>query len=227
MPENSANISLEVTSLALHRTSVALGPASFSLPHAGCWWLAGVSGAGKSLLMESLAGFHAETEGSVRVCGAEVANLAPERRSIALMPQRWRLFPHLNALQNLRYAAKLGAASVTRVDALCSDLAIAPLLKRPARELSGGEAQRIALVQTLLSPARILLLDEPFSAMDSALQTVAFDLLQAESAAHSRICLVAAHRPVAGYPLQGTLWIERGKLVPEDPFCDSYGPGAS
>ena len=103
-------MSLEVTALALATGAKALGPLSFTLPHAGCWWLAGVSGAGKSLLMESLAGFHAEAQGRIRVSGKEVSHFAPERRSIALMPQRWRLFPHWTVSRNLRFAAHLSGA---------------------------------------------------------------------------------------------------------------------
>src|SRR5271168_1482204 len=103
MPETA----LAVSGLSLHRSSAALGPISFTLPHPGCWWLTGVSGAGKSLLMESIAGFHAEAQGSVRVSGEDIGHCAPERRSIALMPQRWRLFPHWTVARNLGFAAHL------------------------------------------------------------------------------------------------------------------------
>jgi len=213
MPETS----LEVTALSLRRNSAALGPLSFTLPHPGCWWLAGVSGAGKSLLLESLAGFHSETVGSVRVgdgaSGREVGDLAPERRSIALMPQRWRLFPHWTVGRNLRFAARLSATRQERIRELAERLQVASLLRRPTRALSGGETQRIALLQTLLAPAQVLLLDEPLSAVDAALQSVVLDLLQEEAARNQRICLIAAHKPFPDYPLQGVLNIERGQLT--------------
>ncbi len=73
MPEPS----LEVSRLSLQRNAASLGPISFTLPNAGCWWLAGASGAGKSLLMESLAGFHAEAQGSIRVNGNEISHSPP------------------------------------------------------------------------------------------------------------------------------------------------------
>jgi molybdate/tungstate transport system ATP-binding protein len=209
MPE----ISLEVTALSLSRGDASLGPISFTLPRAGCWWLAGVSGAGKSLLMESLAGFHAETQGSIRVNGNEISHCAPERRSIALMPQRWRLFPHWNVARNLSFATQLNGAHSDRVEALAKYLQVAELVDRPTRALSGGETQRIALIQTLLSPAKILLLDEPLSAVDTALQSVVLDLLREEAAAHQRICLIAAHRAAPDYPMQGTLLLKDGHLL--------------
>jgi len=209
MPDTS----LVVSRLLLERNSASLGPLSFILPYAGCWWLTGVSGAGKSLLMESLAGFHAEAQGSIRVGGREVCDLAPERRSITLMPQRWRLFPHWTVARNLRFAAKLGGARKDRIETLAKRLQVADLLHRPTRALSGGETQRIALIQTLLAPSLILLLDEPLSAVDAALQSVVLDLLQEESATHRRICLIAAHRPTAGYPMRGAFLLERGQML--------------
>lgn len=205
--------SLEVKDLSLTRNSANLGPISFTLPHAGCWWLAGVSGAGKSLLMESLAGFHSEARGSVLVNGLEVNHCAPERRSIALMPQRWRLFPHWTVARNLRFAATLGGEPADRIEQLTQRLQVQNLFDRPTRALSGGETQRIALIQTLLSPARVLLLDEPLSAVDAALQSAVLDLLQEEAAARHRICLIAAHKPLAGHPLGGTQYIEKGQLL--------------
>jgi len=215
MPESSRYVrSLEVDSLELHRNSAKLGPICFTLIQSGCWWLAGPSGAGKSLLLESLAGFHAEAQGSVRVGGNEVASRSPERRAISLMPQRWRLFPHWTVARNLRFAASLGGANADRIAQLTHRLRVQDLVNRSARTLSGGETQRIALIQTLLSPARILLLDEPLSAIDAALQSVVLDLLQEEAAAQGRICLIAVHRPIEGVPMRGTLHIERGRLLP-------------
>jgi ABC-type sugar transport system ATPase subunit len=206
--------SLEVVSVALDRGSAKLGPISFTLCNAGCWWLAGPSGAGKSLLLESLAGFHAEAQGSVRVIGQEVSHCSPERRAISLMPQRWRLFPHWTVARNLRFAAKMSGATADRIAQLTHRLQVQDLVSRPTLALSGGETQRIALIQTLLSPAKILLLDEPLSAVDAALQSIVLDLLQEEATLQRRICLITAHLPTQGFPMRGTFLIEEGRLVP-------------
>ena len=214
MPEPSLiSPSLEVKELRLARGAACLGPLSFTLSHPGCWWLTGVSGAGKSLLLESLAGFHADAKGIIRVAGKQVADLAPEHRSIALMPQRWRLFPHWTVARNLRFAARLSQTPTARVEELAHRIQVQSLLNRPTSALSGGETQRLALIQTLLSPAKVLLLDEPLSAVDTTLQSTVLDLLQEESATGQRICLIAAHRATPGYPMDGTLAIEDGQLL--------------
>jgi len=211
-------LSLGVSELALTRRSTAqkavtkLGPLSFTLPHPGCWWLTGISGSGKSLLLESLAGFHAEAQGSIRIADREVAGLAPEHRNIALMPQRWRLFPHWTVIRNLQFAAKLSATPSTQITELARRLQIHPLLERATRALSGGETQRIALAQTLLSPAKVILLDEPLSAIDAALKSIVLDLLIEQSTQPQRICLIAAHQVPPGYPMQGSLSLEKGQL---------------
>jgi molybdate/tungstate transport system ATP-binding protein len=219
MPE----ISLEVSSLALSRGAAQLGPISFALPHAGCWWLTGASGAGKSLLLESLAGFHVEVQGSIRVIAEEVSDRAPERRSITLMPQRWRLFPHWTVGRNLRFAARLSGSTKDRIETLAKRLQITDLLHRPTRALSGGETQRIALIQTLLAPSPILLLDEPLSAVDAALQSVVLDLLQGESANNHRIILIAAHRATPDYPLRGSFLLEGGQMVASTKSTQAVG----
>jgi ABC-type sugar transport system ATPase subunit len=164
--------------------------------------------------MESLAGFHGEARGSICVSGNEINHCAPERRSIALMPQRWRLFPHWTVARNLRFAAKLGGEPPNRIEQLTHRLQVQQLIQRATRALSGGETQRIALIQTLLSPATVLLLDEPLSAIDASLQSVVLDLLREEAADSQRICLIAAHKPLAGQPMQGTLYIQKGQLLP-------------
>ena len=203
---------LEVSALSLVRPGLRLGPASFALAERGCWWLLGDSGAGKSLLLESLAGFHANAQGSVRLDGREIGNLAPERRSVALMPQRWQLFPHWTAMRNLRFAAKLGGVGDHRIRELTRRLQVDHLLGRNPRALSGGESQRLTLAQTLLSPARVLLLDEPCSAIDLALQSSILELLLEECEKGGRICLLAAHRPIAAFPLCGSLRMEGCQL---------------
>jgi ABC-type sugar transport system ATPase subunit len=221
MPD-PGSVPFRVTALSLNRGSANLGPISFTLPSPGCWWLSGVSGSGKSLLMEALAGFHAEARGSIRVGGDEISHCAPERRSIALMPQRWKLFPHWSVARNLRFAAhrarqntsRLTNSGIARTADLTRRLEVSHLLHRPAHALSGGETQRIVLIQTLLTAARILLLDEPLSAIDATLQSAVLNLLQEECKESQRICLIAVHKPIAGHPMDGVFNIEEGMLSP-------------
>lgn len=132
----------------------------------------GPSGAGKSTLLRVLAGVETRAEGRVRV-GAEVwldssrgLHTPPWERQIGWVPQDDLLFPHLSVRQNLAYAGA-GQESVREVATL---LEVRPLLDRRPRRLSGGERQRVALGRALLSQPAILLLDEPFAALDRPLR---------------------------------------------------------
>lgn len=203
---------LEVRGLEWRLPGLTLGPISFHLRGPGCWWVLGPSGAGKSMLFECLSGFHAQSSGLVKVLGREVSHLAPEQRSIAMMPQRWQLFPHWTARQNLRYAAALAGQPPERVQEVAESLEVAPLLDRSPREISGGETQRFALAQTLLSPAKVLLLDEPLSAIDAPQRINVLNLVIREAADKGRTFLIASHRPIEGAPLQGFLRVDNCQL---------------
>ncbi len=132
--------------------------------------ISGPSGGGKSTLLRVLAGLQRLDHGRVafggRVVQEEGVFVPPWERRVGWAPQETLLFPHLSVRENLAYAGPEDE-DVERVAGL---LGLSPLLERRPRLLSGGERQRVALGRALLSRPRLLLLDEPFSALDGELK---------------------------------------------------------
>jgi ABC-type Fe3+/spermidine/putrescine transport system ATPase subunit len=134
---------------------------AFTAP-AGITVLFGPSGAGKSTTLHVIAGLLRPDEGHVLLGAERLSDLPAHRRRVALVFQSLALFPHLSALQNVAYGAREKSSAFKWLERThVSHVAH----KRPA-QLSGGEAQRVALARALASEPRVLLLDEPFSAMD-------------------------------------------------------------
>jgi molybdate transport system ATP-binding protein len=157
-PTLDVDVALTLGALALH---VRLSTASRRIA------LVGPSGAGKSTLLRVLAGLEPRARGLLRFAGETWHDGArslvpPHRRGVGWVPQDVRLFPHRSVLENLRIAG----APLADAEHLASRFGISPLLLRRPRHLSGGEAQRVALARALLTRPRLLLLDEPFAALD-------------------------------------------------------------
>jgi putative spermidine/putrescine transport system ATP-binding protein len=136
--------------------------------------LLGPSGCGKTTLLRIIAGFVQQTSGRVVVGGKPIDDLPPHRREVGVVFQNYALFPHMSAADNVAYG--LAARGASRADqqrkaAEMLDLVqMGHLAARLPRELSGGQQQRVALARALAVGPRILLLDEPFAALDKSLR---------------------------------------------------------
>jgi molybdate transport system ATP-binding protein len=138
----------------------------------------GPSGSGKSTLVSLVAGLLRPDRGSILLDGTPLfdggsrVDVPPDRRRIGIVFQQPSLFPHLNVLGNLLYGFKRCAPEHRRIDldSLVRVLHLAPLLDRGVNNLSGGERQRVAIGRTVLSNPRLLLMDEPLSALDDHLR---------------------------------------------------------
>lgn len=136
--------------------------------------LLGPSGSGKSTLLKIAAGLQTPDAGSVWFDGQNITPLPPEQRRFALMFQDFALFPHLNVLNNVAFGLieqRLGKRDAqTQAEQMLGVFGLSDLAQRQVWRLSGGEQQRVALARALITRPRVLLLDEPFSALDADLR---------------------------------------------------------
>ncbi|MCY1126491.1 ABC transporter ATP-binding protein [Frigidibacter sp. RF13] len=136
--------------------------------------LLGASGSGKTTLLRMLAGFEMPEEGAIRLDGADVARVPPNKRPVNLMFQSYALFPHMTVEGNIAYGLemeRLGRGEIAaRVGEIMEKTQLSALAKRKPDQLSGGQKQRVALARALVKRPRLLLLDEPLGALDKKLR---------------------------------------------------------
>ncbi|WP_329389528.1 ABC transporter ATP-binding protein [Streptomyces sp. NBC_01351] len=150
----------------------------------------GPSGSGKTTLLRCIAGFETPDEGEIRVDGHRVAtadiSVPPERRRIAVVPQEGALFPHLSVLGNVAYGLDRAARRAGRASAVLDLVGLSGFQDRMPHHLSGGQQQRVAVARALAPRPPVVLLDEPFNALDAALRAelrqVVWQALRADGA---------------------------------------------
>jgi molybdate transport system ATP-binding protein len=169
----------------------------------------GPSGGGKSTLLRTLAGVERRASGVVRVRGQywldtqEGVFVSPWERRVGWVPQDYLLFPHLKVRENLSFAG----ATVQEVGEVAELLMVDHLLDRRPRRLSGGEQQRVALGRALLSNPRILLLDEPFSALDRPLRNHVASRLRDFVRTKELLMLLVSHDEADAVALAHEHWL--------------------
>ncbi len=164
-------LALEDVSLQIDRDPI-LEKISFQLPIGQVLVVLGDSGAGKSKLLEVVAGLQRNQSGKITYDGRELGQLSPQERKIGFVFQDYALFPNLTAKDNILFGLQARQAPIREqqkwLNAVASELKIDHLLKRFPAELSGGQQQRVALARCMVLRPEVLLLDEPLSALDAA-----------------------------------------------------------
>ncbi len=144
--------------------------------------LLGPTGAGKTLILESITGMVPIHEGNIAINGKDVLKMPPEKRGVGIVYQDSALFPHLSVRKNiffgLRYHGKTIRKSGKELDAVIKWFSLENLLDRSVENLSGGEKQRVALARALVVDPAVLLLDEPLSALDPNFRDEIRDILK-------------------------------------------------
>lgn len=161
---------IRLTGVHARAGGFALHDITLDVPAGGYALVIGPTGSGKSSLLDVIAGHLPVTAGRIELDGRDCTRLPPEARRVGVVHQAYHLFPHLTVEANIGYGLR-GATRAerdARVSSLAALLGIEPLLGRTPARLSGGEQQRTALARALAPRPRILLLDEPFAALDPA-----------------------------------------------------------
>ena len=191
------------------------------IPAGGCVALLGPSGSGKSTLMRLVAGLDTPDAGDIEVDGRSVLGVPPERRGAALVFQRPRLFPHMSVLDNVAFP--LLVSGVTKREARSSAaqflelVGVADLDRRRPASLSGGQEQRVSLARALAARPSVLLLDEPFSALDPELRSEMHDLVVSlRATVEPTILLVTHDRDEAGAMADTVAVLLGGHIVQHD-----------
>ena len=168
-------VSLTLGSFRLNDVSLRIGKGDY-------YFIVGPSGAGKTVILEAIAGLHRPDRGRVLLRGEEITAFPPERRKVALVYQDYSLFPNMRVIENVSYG--LWARGMRKKEAraevapLLERFGIAHLADRYPGTLSGGEQQRVALARAVAVKPDILLLDEPLSALDPVTQEKFIDDLR-------------------------------------------------
>ena len=189
---------------------------------AGFTILFGASGAGKTTLLDCIAGLQTPDDGAIAIGGATLfdsksrVNLAPSRRSVAYLLQSLALFPHMTVEQNVQYG--LGSLNKSDRDARSGEVLesfrISSLVKRRPSEISTGERQRVALARALVTRPRVLLLDEPLTALDAITKARILDDLRAWNRRHRIPILYVTHDREEVFALgESAIVLQEGRIL--------------
>ena len=183
--------------------------------------IVGPSGAGKSTLLNLIAGFVLPTQGNIWLNGENHTQSAPYERPVSMLFQENNLFPHLTVQQNLalglKTSLKLTALEQDQIEQVADAVGLTSFLSRLPNSLSGGQKQRVALARCLLRDKPILLLDEPFSALDPELRLEMLNLIDELCHSKNLTLLLVTHQPseLTG-KVDRMLRIENGRISQQE-----------
>ncbi len=231
MARTHEELTVREVTVRFERT-VAVDDVSFELEPGGVLAVLGPSGCGKSTLLRAIAGLEVMEAGSVRFAGRDLAGVPTHRRGFALLFQDGQLFNHQSVAGNIAYPLRLQKvgrdASARRVDELLELVGLPGYGPRQPATLSGGEQQRVALARALAAEPRLLLLDEPLSALDRSLrERLASDLREILVGTGTTALLVTHDHDEAFTVADRMAVMLAGRLVQDGPTTQVWRAPAS
>ena len=187
---------LEVENLGIDLGDFHLRDVSLSVEEGDYLTVIGPTGAGKSILLEAIAGFYPLLSGRIILDGRDVTKEPPERRGISIVYQDYMLFPHMTVFDNIAFGLRkrLPKGEIEReVSHIARELRIEHILHRKPGTLSGGEQQRVTLARALVVRPNVLLMDEPFSALDAKTREKLRSLVKEVIAEYGTTVIHVAH----------------------------------
>ncbi len=208
-------ISLENISWKAPGAGFSLRDVTLTIPDNTYAVLMGATGCGKTSLLEILCGLRQPDSGKIVLDDRDVTHLEPRGRRIGYVPQDLALFPGRRVRDQISFALQMrGQKDDHLITQLAIDLGITHLLHRLPDLLSGGEKQRVALARALAAQPRVLLLDEPLSALDETTRDEAMELLRSLQSKHALTVLHVTHSRSEAHALgQLHLRLEQGQIV--------------
>ncbi len=223
---------LELESLTVAAGDFWLRDISLTVPASACHAVLGPSGAGKTTLLHAILGIRTPRSGCVRLAGVDITRLPIERRGLGYVLQQIGLFPHLTVRENLAYSARARRRPPAEFQALSDRLiaaaGIGALLDRYPATLSGGERQRVGLARALAGQPRLVLLDEPFAALNASLRRELWWLLRALQSEYGLAVLLVTHDLAEAHFLAGEITVlAAGRILQQGEKAAVYGQPAS
>jgi putrescine transport system ATP-binding protein len=199
-------------------SAAAVDGVSLELAQGEFFALLGPSGCGKTTLLRMLAGFEQPDEGRILIAGQDMAGVPPYARPVNMMFQSYALFPHMSVADNIAFGlhqAKRPRAEIeTRVKAMLDLVKLGSLARRKPNQLSGGEKQRVALARALVQEPKLLLLDEPLTALDRKLrEETRFELVRIQQRVGITFLMVTHDQDEAMSMASRLAVMDKGRIV--------------
>ena len=173
------NTMVEINNFSIQLGKFRLNQINLNIGEKEVFAVLGRTGSGKTVLLESVAGFYRKFSGKVMIQGTPIIDVPLEKRNIGFVYQDFGLFPHMTVFDNITYGLKIRkidkVVQKERADKMAEILSIGHILKQYPGTLSGGERQRTALARALILNPQLLLMDEPFSSLDPATKENMYD----------------------------------------------------